>query len=117
MGYGKCSPIVSKSYNVDSKWFEKYSGNKEYDPEGYNLYGYDKNGFDREGFSKINYDANIKLRIKKQAEWSKKPVIGSPEYLKVTIKELELKNLLESEKFQKLPIESKEKVIELIKSF
>lgn len=118
MPHAKVSPTVKKTYKETPKWFGLYAGeNKEYDPEGYNLYGYDENGIDREGISEIRYNLDVKLFLKKQAEWNDKPTVGSPEYLRVTIKELELKNLLESEKFQKIPIESKEKVIELIKSF
>ena len=54
---GKYSPTVDSSYWADRKWFEKYSNNNVYDPDGYDSYGYNKEGFDRAGNKELDYSS------------------------------------------------------------
>jgi hypothetical protein len=52
---GKYSPTVDFAYYKNQDWFEKYSNNNIYDPEGYDSYGYNKDGVDRAGNKELDY--------------------------------------------------------------
>jgi hypothetical protein len=55
---GKYSPTVSKAYQRDPNWFEKYSQGHTFDPEGYDKYGYNINDVDRAGNEEYEYFSN-----------------------------------------------------------
>lgn len=61
MALGKYSPTVDVAYRQDQDWFDKYSKNNQYDPQGYDEYGYDKNDRDRHGYYEYDYCGKCKL--------------------------------------------------------
>lgn len=50
------SPTVLSNYILNPTWFNVYSQENRYDPEGFDAYGYNIDGMDRAGYAKKDYD-------------------------------------------------------------
>jgi hypothetical protein len=57
MALGKYSPTVGTAYDIDHDWWDNYSVDGLYDPDGYDMYGYNKDNVDRAGNKESDYGA------------------------------------------------------------